>query len=151
MQACQIYLCAQIKNRLQKAPHTKVFSNPGEGDHQILLNGFDHVKEGTSVTPKPTNFLPKSQVTSFDLIKVDLWTTNVLNVFAGGYVSVDKEKPIKQNQHQQTQGVTRMSVFCGLAALLVLSGSHLSHAASVLKPKVGLTCFELSSNKFTGM
>merc|ERR1712156_1248114 len=32
-------------------------------------------------------------------------------------------------------GVTRMSVFCGLAALLVLSGSHLSHAASVLKPK----------------
>merc|ERR1711963_1229233 len=32
-------------------------------------------------------------------------------------------------------GVTRMSVFCGLVALLLLSGSHLSHAASVLKPK----------------
>jgi len=28
-----------------------------------------------------------------------------------------------------------MSVFCGLVALLLLSGSHLSHAASVLKPK----------------
>ena len=95
--------------------------------------------------------MPKIQVKSFDLIKVDLWTTNVLNVFAGGYVSVDKEKPIKQNKQQETQCVTKMSVFCGLVALLVLSGSHLSHAASVLKPKVGLTCFELALNNFTGM
>ena len=48
LQACQIYLCAQIKNRLQKAQ--LVFRNSGEGDHKIFLDGFGHLKEGTSVT-----------------------------------------------------------------------------------------------------
>ena len=86
--------------------------------------------------------MPKIQVKSFNLIKVDLWTTNVLNVFAGGYVSVDKQKPIKQTKQQQTQCVTKMSVFCGLAALLLLTGIQLSCAASLPKPKVGVPALQ---------
>ena len=86
--------------------------------------------------------MPKIQVKSFNLIKVDLWTTNVLNVFAGGYVSVDKQKPIKQNKQQETQCVTRMSVFCGLAALSLLTGIQLSCAASLPKPKVGVPALQ---------
>ena len=50
---------------LQKAQLTKVFSNSVEGDHQILLNGFDHAKEGTSVTPKPTNFFAQNKSYKF--------------------------------------------------------------------------------------